>query len=160
MVKPFEMRVIEYDPFLPEQVFAENGAVRAATPEEIFASADIMSIHVPATNETRHLICRESIAEMKDGVMLINTTRGSIIHTDELVDAVESGKVRAAALDVVELGVEKGKDHRAFHQDNLILTPHVAYNSREAADALHTLVGEAAAAIIRGEVSATTVNRG
>ena len=73
------MKVLASDPYLPAEVFREHG-VEPVSYEEIYSQADIISLHVPATEETKHLICRETIGKMKDGVMIVNTSRGSIIN--------------------------------------------------------------------------------
>lgn len=158
MVKPFGMKVIAYDPFLPGEFF-EKYEVGQASLQEIYAQADILSIHMPANKETFHLINRDTISQMKDGVMIVNTARGAIIHTDDLLSAIKSGKVQAAALDVFEEEPIWDANHPVFQQENLIVSPHTAYNSVEAANALHVQVGETAAAILRGEIPVNAVNK-
>ena len=157
MVKPLGCRIIAYDPFLPDSVFAENGCQRV-TLEELYATADVISIHVPHTPTTYHLIDEKAVAQMKDGVMLINTARGPIISQDALVAGCRSGKIAAAALDVVEKEPIHDVNHPLYQCDNIIITPHVAYNTVEAADALHCRCAETAVSIMNGEVPRTRVN--
>ena len=83
------------------EIFQEYG-VEKISQEELFAKADIVSVHVPIIPSTHHLICRETIAGMKDGVMILNTSRGPIVDIKALVEGLHSGKVCAAGLDVVE----------------------------------------------------------
>ena len=93
---------------------------------ELFASAHIISIHVPLLPETKHLINQENIEKMKDGVLIVNTSRGEIIATHDLVEAIKSGKVGGAALDVFEVE----KDFIEY-QDNVIISGLVAFYTDE-----------------------------
>lgn len=112
--------------------------------ERLFAESDVITMHMPATKENHHLINRESLAKMKDGVLLVNTARGSLIDTDALIGAVESGKVGGAALDVVEnetgLYYNNLKDEILCNRElavlksfpNVIVTPHTAFYTDQA----------------------------
>ena len=93
--------MIAYDPFLPEEVVKASGAEKVEL-DQLFAEADIVSLHTPLMDSTFHLIDKEAITKMKDGVMIVNTSRGPIIAIDDLMEAVKEGKVKSAALDVVE----------------------------------------------------------
>ena len=109
--------------------------------DEVFAESDLISLHIPLTPENRHIINAESISKMKDGVVIINTARGGHINSKDLRDALVSGKVAAAGLDVFEqeknlirkdLSGKIIKD--AVYRDlanfpNVIITPHVAFNT-------------------------------
>lgn len=157
MIKPLGVNIVAYDPYLPDSRFEELGCKRV-TLDELYAQADIVSVHVPATPETFHLINEESISKMKDGVMIINTARGPIVSQDALVAACRSGKVAAAALDVVEKEPIYDVDHPLYQCDNIIVTPHVAYNTIEASDAQHIQASETAVAVLNGEVPFNRVN--
>lgn len=114
------------------------------SPDRLFAESDLITLHMPATKENYHFINREAFARMKDGVFLVNTARGTLIDTDDLIDAVESGKVGGAALDVVEH--ETGLYYndlkcrvlenrglailRSF--PNVLVTPHTAFYTDQA----------------------------
>ncbi len=97
--------------------------------EELLGRADIISLHVPATPETEKMINSQTIAQMKDGAILINTARGTIIDEDALYDACTSGKLRAAALDVYPHEPYTGK---LLELDNVFLTPHLGASTKEA----------------------------
>lgn len=157
MIRPLGCNIIAFDPFLPDSVFNENGCERVNL-EELYAKSDIISIHVPHTQTTYHLIDENAIAQMKEGVLIINTARGAIIDQTALIAGCKSGKIAAAALDVVEEEPICDSNHLLYRCDNIIVTPHVAYNTVEAADTLHCRCAETAVEIMNGEVPKTCVN--
>ena len=132
--------VIGYDLYFPE----EAPAITAVNLETLLATADIISLHLPLTQTTKYLINQKSISQMKKGVMLINTSRGALVNTVDVLEGVESGKIGYLGLDVYEH--EKGlffEDHqqdvvkddlllRLMAQKNVLVTPHQAYLTREA----------------------------
>ena len=156
--KGLGMKVLASDPYLPAAVFREHG-VEPVSYEEIYIQADIISLHVPATEETKHLICRETIGKMKDGVMIVNTSRGSIINLQDLMDALDSGKVAAVGLDVMEGEPISDKNARLFQFEQAVVTPHVAYSSAEASDEQHTQAAQTAVHLLRGERPENIVNK-
>src|SRR5208282_3590217 len=97
----FGFRIMASDPYLPDSAFAENGVERVDW-ETLLRSADVISLHCPLVPETTHLINRDTIAMMKPGVIIVNTSRGPVIREAELIQALESGRVQAAGLDVFE----------------------------------------------------------
>lgn len=97
--------------------------------EELQKKSDYISLHVPLTDSTRHMINKDSIAKMKDGVVIINCARGGVIEENDLYDALESKKVAAAAMDVFE--EEPAKGNKLFELDNFIGTPHIGANTEE-----------------------------
>lgn len=158
LIGPFGAKVIAYDPYLPQQKFDEAG-VESVTLDALFQRADLISLHVPSTPETHHIINRENIEKMKDGVMLVNTSRGPLVDTDALVEGMRRGKVLAAALDVVENEPIRDARHPMFENENLIVTPHTSYNSVESSDDQHTQVAETVIAYFAGEKLGNLVNR-
>lgn len=157
MISPLGINMAAYDPYLPDSVFEELGC-RRVTLEELYKQSDVISVHVPATPSTFHLIDEAAIGKMKDGVMLINTARGPIVSQDALVAACKSGKVAAAALDVVEKEPIHDVNHPLYQCDNIIVTPHVAYNTVEASDAQHIQASETAVAVLDGKIPVNRVN--
>lgn len=139
----FGMNIIAYDPFLPDSFFEEL-KVKRVTLDELYAEADAISIHTPLTPETKHLINKDTIAKMKDGVLIVNTARGPIINIYDLMEALESGKVKAAGLDVVEIEPIFDPESPVYKYDNLIINPHSAYNSVEASIEQHQKVAYSA----------------
>lgn len=155
---PFEPEVIAYDPYLDDQVFETEG-VKKVSLDELLARADIISLHIPSIPETYHMISKESIAKMKDGVMIINTSRGPLVDIAALTDAILSGKVGAAGLDVVEGEPIRDAHHPMFQCENLIVNPHTSYNSVESSDDQHTQVAETVAAFFTGKKLDNIVNK-
>jgi len=94
-VKPYGMNIIAYDPYIPADVMSNMGVTKAEI-DEVFAQADIISLNLPLTPETKGMINAEAIAKMKDGVIIVNTSRGPLINEPDLVAAVNSGKVAGA----------------------------------------------------------------
>ena len=95
------MRIIAHDPFISEQGGADLG-VELVSLDDLFARADYVSLHMPANEKTRHLVNAERLSRAKKGIRLINTARGDLIDEQALADAIESGQVAAAALDVFQ----------------------------------------------------------
>ena len=157
-IKPLGMEIHAYDPYISDDIFEKSG-VKQASFDEVLAECDIISIHCPLNEETRHLINRESIAKMKDGVILINTARGSIISLDDITEALKSGKIKAAGLDVFEGEPDVPMGHPIFSCENAVLTPHYAYNSEESAIELHEKVAKAVIDVLGGELPYNCVNR-
>jgi D-3-phosphoglycerate dehydrogenase / 2-oxoglutarate reductase len=124
--------VIATDPYVDPETAADRG-VRLADQATFFAEADIISIHCPLTPETRGMINRAAIERMKPGVLLINTARGPIVNLADLNDALESGHVAGAALDVFDPEPYPLESVLAA-QPNLIMTPHAAYYSEESVE--------------------------
>ncbi len=123
------MEVIAYDPFVTQERAPEG--VRMVSLDELCAEADFVSIHVPLLDETRHLFDRARIARMKPGARLIHAARGGIVEDEALADALESGHLAGAALDVFELEPLPA-DHPFRRLANVVLTPHIGASSAEA----------------------------
>ena len=150
IARGFGMHVLAFDvrrdPFVADLLGFEY-----ATMDRLLAESDIVTLHSPLTEKTHHLLGREQFARMKPGAMIVNTARGGLIDTDALVEALESGKLGGAGLDVLE-GEELIKEEKQLLQqpldverlrmavrnrvllarDNVVFTPHNAFNSREA----------------------------
>ncbi len=123
------MTVLAYDPF-PPTGFLQQHAVRSVDLNELLAASGFISLHLPAGPATRHMINAESIAQMQDGVVLINTSRGPLVDEGALIEALHSGKVRAAGLDVFE--TEPLPDSNPLlKMENVLLSGHVAGLDRE-----------------------------
>ena len=157
--KGFDMKVVAYDPYVPDSVFAEDGVARV-TLDELYAVADVVTLNIPLNDGTKHLINKESIAKMKDGVFIVNCARGPVIKTEDLIDALNSGKVTAAGLDVFEGEPITDPDYPLCKMDNVVLTPHSAYNSREAIIAQHECAADTVIRVLcDGETPYNIVNK-
>jgi D-3-phosphoglycerate dehydrogenase len=141
--KAFDMTVIAYDPFVQDAVFANMGVRRVELPE-LYAEADFISLHAPLIETTRGMINAEAIAQMKDGVRIVNAARGALINDADLAEGVKSGKVAGVALDVY---VEEppAADHPLVGLEGVITTPHLAAST---SDAQITVAVEAAQLIV------------
>ena len=134
-----KMRVIAFDPYLSPERAVEIGVEKVEL-DDLFARADIITIHTPLTDSTRNLINADSISKMKKGVRIVNCARGGIVNEADLREALDSGHVAGAAMDVFE--VEPATDNVLFGQDNLIATPHLGAATREAQEIVAVQVAE------------------
>ena len=126
----FGMQVLAHDPFWDEDYAAANGIVRAA-PEEIYARADVISLHLPLTPETRNYIGAAELARMKPDAILINTARGGLVDEAALLDALEAGRIYGAGIDA--FAEEPPEDPRWFQLENVVLGSHCAASTAGAA---------------------------
>jgi D-3-phosphoglycerate dehydrogenase / 2-oxoglutarate reductase len=155
-VEPFGVKVLVYDPYLDPSLIAQHG-VEAVSLDRLLAEADAVSIHVPLSPETRHIIGKRELARMKPTAFLINTSRGGIVDEEALAEALKEGRLGGAALDV--LSVEPPPvDHSLQQAPNLILTPHLAFYSRESVIELQTKAAEEVARALKGEPPRSPVN--
>lgn len=156
-LRAFGYQLIAYDPFLPEEVFSQNQVKQVAL-DELFSSSDIISLHNPLTKETEGLINKTSIAAMKDGVIIVNTSRGPLIKDEDMVEALQSGKVAAAGLDVMYAEPMKDSSNPYCKLDNVVLTPHISWNTAEASADLFRQVAETAVQLLAGETPYNVLN--
>ena len=148
----FAMRVIAYDPYLTEERAKAAGAEFAGEVDDVYLAADFITVHMPVTPETRHMLNAAAFAKMKPGVRIVNCARGEIIADNDLLAALESGKVAGAALDVYA-AEPLPADHPFRKQPNLILTPHLGASTNEAQEKCGIEVAEIIAAyLLTGEV--------
>ena len=124
-----KMKVVAYDPFLTPERAVEIGVEKVEL-ETLLERADFITIHVPKNEHTTNLINKDTIAKMKDGVRIINCARGGIINEADLKDALDSGKVAGAALDVFE--TEPATENPLFGYENVVCTPHLGAATTEA----------------------------
>ena len=124
-----KMNVVAFDPYLTEERAVELGVEKVEL-DTLFERADFITIHVPKNEKTAGLVNKDSIAKMKDGVRIINCARGGIIIEADLKEALDSGKVAGAALDVFE--VEPAKENVLFGHENVVCTPHLGAATTEA----------------------------
>jgi D-3-phosphoglycerate dehydrogenase len=148
----FGMRVIAYDPYLTEDRAKAIGAEFADSVDDLYRAADFITVHMPVTPETKHMLNAAAFAKMKPGVRLVNCARGEIIVENDLIAALESGKVASAALDVYSVEPLPA-DHPFRKQPNLILTPHLGASTQEAQEKCGIEVAEVIAGyLLTGEV--------
>jgi D-3-phosphoglycerate dehydrogenase len=140
--RAFGMRVVAHDPYISAQV-AEDLGVELASMDDVFERADYVSLHLPSNESTRNFVNAERLSRARPGIRIINTARGDLVDETALADAIESGRVAGAALDVFE--VEPPPDPRLQKLPQVIATPHIAASTREAQE----LVGMETAAALR-----------
>ncbi|MEE9610307.1 MAG: phosphoglycerate dehydrogenase, partial [Desulfatiglandales bacterium] len=137
--KGMKMKVIVYDPYIkPETV--ENLDLEPVSLDELLQRSDYITIHTPRTDETINMVNKDTLAKMKKGTMLVNCARGGIVNEDDLYDALESGHLAGAALDV--FGTEPPGAIKLMNLPNFICTPHLGASTREAQDNVAVDVAE------------------
>jgi D-3-phosphoglycerate dehydrogenase len=147
--KAFGLRVITHDPYVSAQALAAAD-VEGVSFEDLLARSDFISVHAPLLPATRGLIDAAAFAKMKRGALLINTARGPLIEEAALVQALDSGQLGGAGLDVVA-AEPLAKDSPLVGRDNVILTPHTAFYSVEALNELQTKCANDVARVLSGE---------
>jgi D-3-phosphoglycerate dehydrogenase len=130
--RAFDMNIIACDPY------ACYGECKEVDNDELFRTSDIISLHVPHNEETNEMINKETIAKMKDGVIIINTARGKLINEADLAEALKSGKVKYAGLDVYANEPPEGSP--LIDSDNVLLTPHLGASTAENMDRIGEIV--------------------
>lgn len=145
--KAFEMQVIAYDPYFDSEYAKQRDVVQKSL-EEIFAQSDFISLHLPLTNDTRHIIDKKAIDSMKPGVFLINTARGGLIDEEAAAQALQSGKVGGIGLDVYE--VEPVTDSPLLGLENVVMTPHTGAHTNEAVAAMGIMAVQNIIAVLEG----------
>ena len=151
----FGMRVLAHDPFL-SLGRAKAMQVEVVELDDLYARSDFITVHVPMTDQTRGMINKDSIAKMRDGVRLINCARGGIINEKDLHDAIKSGKVAGAAIDVYEQ--EPPKDSPLLGVDAVVMTPHLGASTQEAQESVGVEVAEQIADVLAGGTIRNAVN--
>lgn len=150
-----QLNVVAYDPFVARERFRELGVERAESADDVYAAADFLSVHLPLTAETRGAVDGEAIARMKDGVRIVNAARGELLDEEALLEALRTGKVAGAALDVFS---EEPYGGPLTQRDDVIVTPHLAASTAEAQDRAGVVVAEQVAAALEGGLVTYAVN--
>ncbi len=155
--KAFGMHVLAFDPYVAAERYRELGVEKAESSDDLYARADFITVHLPRTPETAGWLDADAFAKMKDGVRVINCARGELIDDAALKDALDSGKVAGAALDVFP--AEPITDYPLFTgYDNVVVTPHLGASTTEAQDRAGIQTAEQVVAALTGGVVSTAVN--
>ena len=154
--KAFGMHVIAFDPFVAGERYRELGVEKAETSDDVYAKADVITLHLPKTPDTAGWLNDEAFAKMRDGVRIINVARGELIDHEALQRALESGKVAGAALDVFP--EEPITEHPLFGMDGVIVTPHLGASTAEAQDRAGVITAEQVVAALEGGLVTNAVN--
>ncbi|MCA9030558.1 MAG: C-terminal binding protein [Planctomycetaceae bacterium] len=164
--KALGMRVLFYDPYVPDGRDKALGIERCETLEELLAVSDAVSVHCPRTEETQHIMNAQTIGLMKESAFLINTARGGCVDANAVVEALAANKIRGAALDVLEveppldddpvMQAWRNPEHPAH--DRLIINPHSAFYSEEGLDDMRIKGSENCRRVLEGKPPRNVVN--
>ena len=152
------MKLVVYDPYTSKEVVEKMGAEYVTSLDEFWPKCDIITVHVPKTKETINLINKETIAKMKKGVRLVNCARGGIINENDLKEAIESGQVASAAVDVFENEPDIKNCPLIHCAGNIVLTPHLGASTQEAQLNVAIDVAEQIKAVLTGGSASSAVN--
>jgi D-3-phosphoglycerate dehydrogenase len=155
-LRAFKCRVLVHDPVMPPESVRSAGCVPAKL-EELLRSSDLVTLHCPVTAQTRRMMNRSALEQMKSGAILINVGRGELVDSAALVEALQQGHLSAAALDVFD-PEPIPSDHVLLRMDNVVVSPHNASASVKAARKLRETVAHTVARAIRGEPLPNVVN--
>lgn len=151
----FDMNIIYFDVRRNEEFEKEHSAKYFGAMDEVLKEADVVSIHVPLLDSTRHLINKERLAMMKNTAYLVNTSRGPVIDEAALVEALKAGVIRGAALDVFENEPKLAKGLAKL--DNVVITPHIASATKKTRDEMAILAATNIIAFFEGKTSPNVV---
>jgi D-3-phosphoglycerate dehydrogenase len=154
--RAFGMRVIAYDPYVANELYERLSVEKCDSPAALYEQSDFITVHLPNTTETNGWLNADAFAKMRDGVRILNVARGSLIVDEDLKDALDSGKVGGAALDVFRK--EPMTDHPLFGYPNVIVTPHLGASTTEANDRAGYQAAEQIVAALQGGSVTTAVN--
>jgi D-3-phosphoglycerate dehydrogenase / 2-oxoglutarate reductase len=152
----FGMRIVAYDPFVGAERYRELGVEKGASPEDVYAAADFITVHLPKTPDTANWLDASAFAKMRDGVRVLNVARGGLVDEAALKDALDSGKVAGAALDVFP--AEPTTEHPLFGYPNVVVTPHLGASTAEATDRAGYQAAEQVVAALNGGTVSSAVN--
>jgi glyoxylate reductase len=145
----FKMRLLVYDPIASAEAIAAAGG-ESVDLDTLLAESDFISVHVPLTDETHHLINRDTLAKMKSSAILINTSRGPVVDMDALTEALKNNTIRAAGLDVTD-PEPLPADHPLMSLSNAIVVPHIASASIDTRDQMAIIAAKNLIAGVTGE---------
>jgi D-3-phosphoglycerate dehydrogenase len=152
----FEMEILAFDKFVAAERFRELGVEGIGSSDALYERADIITIHLPKTADTVNWIDAAAFSKMRDGVQIINCARGELVDLEALEEALDSGKVAGAALDVFPQ--EPITEHPLFGRDNVVVTPHLGASTSEAQDRAGVVTAEQVRAALTGGVVTNAVN--
>jgi len=147
--KPFGFNILVFDPFVEKEEIEKCGATKV-TFEELIAQSDAVSIHAPLYKKTQYLFNKDVFSKMKKGSYIVNTARGGLINQNDLVEAIESGIIAGAGLDVCETEPLQ-KDHKLRTMEQVVITPHIAWYSEEAKVDLQRKTAEEVVRVLSGQ---------
>lgn len=150
-----KMNILVYDPFVSEKQLNEIGAKKVEL-EEIFKSADFITLHTPLTNETKGILNKKTMLKCKKGVRIVNCARGGLVDEEDLLEMLSQGHIAGAALDV--FNEEPPKNDHLFKSDNLILTPHLGASTQEAQENVAIQISQQISDYLLNDVIVNSIN--
>jgi D-3-phosphoglycerate dehydrogenase len=154
--KGLAMDVVAYDPYVSAERFRELGVEHASDVDEVYRRADVVTIHLPKTEETIDFVDAAAIAQMQDGVKIVNCARGELLDLEALREGLDSGRVAGASLDVFP--DEPMTEHPVFGYENVVVTPHLGASTIEAQDRAGVITAEQVVAALTGGLVSNAVN--
>ncbi len=154
--KGFSMNVVSYDPYADLQ-YARDNDINMCSLDMLIGVSDIITLHIPHTNETHHMINREAIDKMKDGVIIINTSRGGLIDENDASLYIENGKIFSMGIDAFE--EEPPKSCKLLKYPNVIATPHTGAHTKEAVYRMTEMSVNNLFDVLEGKENSNTVNK-
>ena len=158
-LKGANMRAIAYDPYITDEKFKRNGVEKCETLDDLLRQADLITIHTPKNEETYGMVGEEQLKKCKSGVRIVNAARGGLINEKALYNALKSGHVAAAAIDVLdpEPGYDKPPEQQTYKNpllelDNVVISPHLGASTEEANYNVGTAITKLVAGALRGEM--------
>jgi D-3-phosphoglycerate dehydrogenase len=156
--RAFDMNVLAFDIYFDDAFAREHSVTRCWKAEELLAKSDIVSLHMNLTDENRHYINAERIATMKQGAMVINCSRGGLVHEDDVADACRGGRLSGYGTDVLDEEPMK-RPHPFDDVDNIIVTPHVGSRTFESVERQAMMATENLLRVLRGEAPLAQANK-
>jgi len=150
----FGMKLIAYEPY-PDHAFAKQYGVTFVNLDQLLAESDFLSLHLPASKESRHLINKQTLAKMKPTAYLVNTARGALVNEPDLIEALQNKRIAGAGLDVFEQ--EPPGDMPFFHMSNVVVTPHAAGVDLKSRDDMALSAAQAIVSLSKGDWPAEKV---
>jgi D-3-phosphoglycerate dehydrogenase len=153
----FGMKVIGFDPWVDRTALQDVGIEKVEL-AELCRRSDAISLHLPLNENTHHIVNAELLRQMKEGLILVNTSRGGLVNAQDLAVAIDEKRIAVACLDVLEQEPPQA-EHPLMNRENVILTPHYAYFSDESLPRLQALAAEEVSRVLRGQEPFFPVNR-
>jgi len=156
-VQAFGFKVLAYDPYISLSIMKENNVEKMEL-EELLRESDVISLHLPLNENTKHIISKKELKLMKETSFLINTSRGSLINEEDLYNALNEKWIAGAGLDVLE-EIPINSDYKLLKLDNLVITPHIAFYSEDSLRDLQRIAAVGVAQVLKGEIPSFLVNK-
>lgn len=157
LASAFGMKVVVYDPYVSSEKASELGIKMVSDLNKLFETSDIVSLHLPLTDENRKFVDAKRFAQMKSGSILINTARGGLVDEAALLEALDSGHLSGAGLDVTDPEPAK-PDNPLLHRDDVIVTPHIGSATTAGKDRLYEMAITQVLQYLRGERPTNLIN--